>query len=305
MDDIVKIPEFLNDVDVNSNEEIIQIPDFLNPDGLMGTTTIGITSCCETECSMYCMGSEGCSESCGECPSCQNICMFQCQSTMCDTCQTSQGCGEGCGEDCGESSTEASLYFANITENGFGVGLTGLSTTYAGGRTCEWYVNNVYKGTTSVPDGVPSGGYINITGLNSGTTYSVRCDIYRTVTGAFMTTLTGSVSTKSPTRPNNWTWTTLELNAFNNHGDVKTLTWQRWNQFINKIDEFRIYKGLSLVPSIAYMSSSDRVMTATRFNATKLAIGSMYSTGITDRVAGQQVLGSYFVTLSTALNNIQ
>lgn len=114
-------------------------------------------------------------------------------------------------------------------------------------------------------------------------------------------------SSDSPSsRPNDWTWTQTELNSFNRVVGyyVSDLTYLRWNAFVDRVNDFRVYKGLSTVNSAAYMTTYDKQLTATRFNLVRLAIGSMYSTGITDRVAGDPVYGSYFITLRDSLNSI-
>ena len=110
-------------------------------------------------------------------------------------------------------------------------------------------------------------------------------------------------------RPDEWSWTTAETNAFNNKGLITKLTWGRWNDFLDRVEEFVDYYnnkyGVS-VPSVLShkMTSGDRTLTATRFNGVRSSIGSMNSTGITDRVSGDLVLGSYFITLSQKLNGI-
>jgi hypothetical protein len=105
-------------------------------------------------------------------------------------------------------------------------------------------------------------------------------------------------------RPSNWTWTTAELNAFNNHGSLTTLTYSRWNAFLDRITEFEVYKYGSALTAFDKMTSSDKTLTAARFNQARFAIGSMYSTGITNKSSGDPVLGSYFITMANSLNSI-
>lgn len=50
------------------------------------------------------------------------------------------------------------------------------------------------------------------------------------------------------------------------------------------------------------MSSSNKTLTAARFNALKYQIGSLYSTGISDRSSGDVVYGYYFITLTDCMN---
>lgn len=50
------------------------------------------------------------------------------------------------------------------------------------------------------------------------------------------------------------------------------------------------------------MTSSDKTLTAARFNSVRYNIGAHYSTGISEVASGDPVLGSYFTTLTTKLN---
>ena len=142
-------------------------------------------------------------------------------------------------------------------------------------------------------------------------------------------TITVSVSTK----PKPWSWTssngsataTQTKNAYTaitNKGYVTDFSYLVWNDFVNKVQEFLKYKGLANVQigsskygysssttytnmlANAKMSSSDKVMTAKRFNIVRYCIGSMNSTGLTDMAINDKILGTYFVTLTTKLNTI-
>ncbi len=118
----------------------------------------------------------------------------------------------------------------------------------------------------------------------------------------------------TPIRPDNWYWNTSELNAFNGNGEITEISYIRWNLFIDRVNEFRDYKGYSWIPSTVFvpgvgtintkMSSSDRKLYAERFNAVREAIGNLYSTGITDKSRGDKVYGHYFITLQDSLNSI-
>lgn len=142
-------------------------------------------------------------------------------------------------------------------------------------------------------------------------------------------TITVSVSTK----PKPWSWTssngsataTQTKNAYTaitNKGYVTDFSYLVWNDFVNKVQEFLKYKGLANMQigsskygysssttytnmlANAKMSSSDKVMTAKRFNIVRYCIGSMNSTGLTDMAINDKILGTYFVTLTTKLNDI-
>lgn len=143
--------------------------------------------------------------------------------------------------------------------------------------------------------------------LNKGQQYKVGVRAYDNVFN-ISSQVYQNITTESDS-PNNWFWTTDETNAFNNKGLITKLTWGRWNEFLDRVEDFVTYyngKYGTSVPSVLShkMTSGDRTLTATRFNGVRFSIGSMNSTGITDRVSGDLVLGSYFITLSQKLNGI-
>lgn len=154
--------------------------------------------------------------------------------------------------------------------------------------------------------------YYTFTGLDQDTSYNFRVKALRDTSGGTLgsdglertyRTLIGYQ------RPSNWTWTSSELNAFNNRGPVSTLTYLRWNSFLDRVDEFISYYNTrygTSVPSVSgyKMTSSNKTLTSARFNGVKFSIGSMNSTGITDRYPGQTVMGWYFTRLSDSINEI-
>lgn len=197
----------------------------------------------------------------------------------------------------------ANLAFTGVTESSFYVYVDNLQVGYVGGRNCSWFVGPTWMGTTTIPDGASSGGGISATGLAKNTTYAIVCNITNN-SGEPLTTLTGSVTTLGPSRPANFYWNAAELNALNYQGYTTSLTYLRWNAFVSAVEGFRQYKGLPSVPASAYMSSSDRMMTASRFNTVRLMIGSMASTGLVDVYPGDIVYGHYFIMLQNSLNSI-
>ena len=110
-------------------------------------------------------------------------------------------------------------------------------------------------------------------------------------------------------RPANWNWNDYERNAFENRGAISTLTWQRWNAFLDNVKGTAswYHNNASDVYGVekAKMSDNSKILTAERFNIVKNAIGSMNPTGISDRKKGDFVLGSYFITLSQKLSEIR
>ena len=95
-----------------------------------------------------------------------------------------------------------------------------------------------------------------------------------------------------------WTrWTTKVK-----QGEDFNITAQDWNDFIDFIKSVYTRNGWTQ-PTMAYVSANQDFLAA-RFNEVKNAIGSKLSTGITDRVAGQDILASYFHTMEDRINKL-
>lgn len=190
----------------------------------------------------------------------------------------------------------------------------------ASGMTGKWAYIEVYQynsGGTYMATGYifySQANYIDFTNLTAGSTYTFKAKAFvQSDSGGYVESLTYSssisVTASSYQRPTNWSWTTAELNAFNNNGTVTTLTYTRWNSFIDKVQEFINYYNTKYgtgVPSVTQykMSSSNKTLTATAFNNIRFSIGSMNPTGISNVSTGDTVYGSYFTTLSNKLNGI-
>ena len=112
-----------------------------------------------------------------------------------------------------------------------------------------------------------------------------------------------------------WNWCDYEIEAFTQNGLVSVLTCDRMNKFAAAVDEMLQYKNNSVNLGIyrEYLkvftfSENDNVLTAEKFNAVKLCIGSFNSTSpeIPEEVnPGEIVYGNYFITLADKLNNIK
>ena len=81
-----------------------------------------------------------------------------------------------------------------------------------------------------------------------------------------------------------------------------------WNDIVNKAYEVLTSRNLSwntdyATLSATKMTSDDRVMTAARFNSVWWNVGHMVSTGLSKVNTGDIIKGSYFVTLTNAINN--
>lgn len=111
-------------------------------------------------------------------------------------------------------------------------------------------------------------------------------------------------------RPSNFYWSDKARNAFNRvEGCFTTdVTYTEWNSFVERVKEFFLWywNRSSDEENIesAKMSASDKVLYATKFNKVRSIIGGMNSTGITDKVKGDNVLGGYFLTMESKMNAV-
>lgn len=121
---------------------------------------------------------------------------------------------------------------------------------------------------------------------------------------------TPSVTPWSWTSSNGSASTALTANAHTavtSGGYLSDFSYLVWNDLCDKVNATAIAAGDAWIVnwgslSATKMSSSNKNMTAVRFNALKNNIGARESTGIQDVVAGQTIYGSYFTTLTTKLN---
>lgn len=142
---------------------------------------------------------------------------------------------------------------------------------------------------------------------------------------------TGSANLLAPivSKPSKWDWqasngsataiqTSAAYNAVVNRTAVKNFSHLVWNDLVNswaevlmfkriRANEYAIQYNTALMPK--YYNNSDgttRVdytLTAEVFNSLLFLVRKVYSVGISDVSPGNVVLGSYFTTLATYLNN--
>ena len=97
--------------------------------------------------------------------------------------------------------------------------------------------------------------------------------------------------------------------AVANGGPITDFSYKVWNDLVYKANEIITSNYWEWDDSYAtlsqtLMTSSDRVLTAKRFNSLRNNIGSHYGTGITEKSRGDPVMGSYFITIAAAMNKI-
>lgn len=212
----------------------------------------------------------------------------------------------------------AYIGIVSSTTNSVKVRLYGLDTGYAGSdRICTWYLNGSRKGTSRLGAKVSSGGDFTFTGLSSGSSYDVLVSI--TAPGwPSSVELDSSIETDSPSIAP-WSWTSSNgsasatqtkaaYNAILSRGPLSNFSYLVWNDMVDKVKEILDATGESW--STIYgtyastrMSSSDKRLTASRFNALRQNIGSRYSTGIQEVSRGDIIYGWYFTTFASCINN--
>ena len=162
----------------------------------------------------------------------------------------------------------------------------------------------------------PNGSFTFSTNLSDGT-YTIKA--YTTYNSLNSITSDGSsyvIKTISVNlKPAAWIWENVSSGQ-----PTTNISYTTWNSFIDRIREWLDYKSITNVSveamygyesttyakllSYAKMSADDKVLTATRFNIARYCIGSMNSTGLTDKSRGDKVYASYFLTLADKMNSI-
>lgn len=198
------------------------------------------------------------------------------------------------------------------------VRIYGLDTAYASAdRVCTWYLEGTRKGTSTLGAKISSGGDYTFTKLDPGTSYDISVSI--TAPGWTITVeIDGTIETEGVSvEP--WSWnasngnasasqTRSAYNAVQNEGALSNFSYLVWNDMVDKVKEIQSAKGVSWRENYASysstrMSSSDKALTARRFNSLRFNIGYYYSTGIEEVSKGDTVYGWYFTTLADCINS--
>lgn len=148
-------------------DDFIKIPSFLTESIEVINTEISPMADCDGECMDWCEHYDECCnyENCmGACETCQSGCEISCQSCEGAACQTSQSPADN-----------ATLTISNITTNSALASVTGLDSTVPYYINLLWYLNDVYKGTTTTTGSSSSKQF---TGLSAGTRYRVYVEIW-------------------------------------------------------------------------------------------------------------------------------
>lgn len=256
-----------------------------------------------------------------ECTQCEVASQYTCGEGC------TQGCYMGCAESCSESCSQSCSQSSSGSVPGVGTSLTVSNITYNSAKISFASISGATRYTiayrptstsTATEISTTSTSY-TLTGLSPETTYIVN---YRGVnsygTGGYMSSGVTFTTEAEPIDVDYWSWTKSNgsataaqtqaaYTAVTSNGETSSFSYLVWNDLVDKVMEIINATGVSW--STAYgtyantkMSSSDRVLTATRFNALRQNIGSRVSTGISEVSTGDIVYGSYFITLASCIN---
>lgn len=173
--------------------------------------------------------------------------------------------------------------------------------------------NNILEGPTAYTTSTTK----TFSGLTPDTTYRVYLSWSTSTTGEG--NYDYEIVTTDPVSVERWSWsssngsattaqTTSAYNAIVNKGNLSNFNYKVWNDLVDKVVEaWHAQSGYFNTRYLSYeetlMSSSDKVLTAERFNSLRYNIGLNASTGIQEVAPGDIVYGDYFITLANKLND--
>lgn len=222
----------------------------------------------------------------------------------------------------------AYISYDNITTNSAEITVTGLQVVNYK-RIFYFYLDDDYKGSRSLAAKSEDDVYFTFRNLSAGTSYNIKVSVFKVVSGQddeWLTNIEDSFQTEEiPVLP--WTWndcqtidgdvgeasdleTMSAYSAITKQMETTEFSYKVWNDLCAKTREVRSARGSSswrsdfLSYSDTLMSSSDKILTAERFNSLRINIGSMQDVSSIPYpvVKGGEVYGSYFLTLTNALN---
>lgn len=209
----------------------------------------------------------------------------------------------------------AYIQVTSTSETSITVRMNGLDTSWNEGiRTVYWYIDGTMDGTSTLQNQVSYGGSYTFRGLNAGTSYYIQAEVK--ATGLDVWFETNAQTNSASIQP--WSWsssngsataseTQSSYNSLFNNGNVSDFSYKVWNDFCDKVYEVIQATGGSWNSQYttyqnAKMSSSNRILTATKFNSLRKNIDVGYNTDIGEVSTGDIVYGWYFTTFARCLN---
>lgn len=223
----------------------------------------------------------------------------------------------------------AYISYDNITTNSAEITVTGLQVVNYK-RIFYFYLDDDdYKGSRSLAAKSEDDVYFTFRNLSAGTSYNIKVSVFKVVSGQddeWLTNIEDSFQTEEiPVLP--WTWddcqtiegdvgeasdleTMSAYSAITKQMETTEFSYKVWNDLCAKTREVRTARGSSswrsdfLSYSDTSMYSNDKILTAERFNSLRINIGSMQDVSSIPYpvIKGGEVYGSYFITLTNALN---
>lgn len=148
--------------------------------------------------------------------------------------------------------------------------------------------------------------------------YRIWVFVYTSASGSYVASeaypsTTRWMSVTAASAPAHWSWTasTPRRNAqtaLENKGAVSNFSYTVWNELCEKVLEIRQALGKSwssyyLTFAKTKMSSTDKTLTAARYNSLRYNVGELYSTGISEVSSGDKVKGqTHFLDLTDTIN---
>lgn len=153
--------------------------------------------------------------------------------------------------------------------------------------------------------------------LSPDTGYTARVRVYEDESATEYTDL--GVATWTTPGVTDWDWnisngsatasqTKAAYEAITNNGYLSDFSYKVWNDMVNKVNNAVTDRSGSWNTTYGtlaetLMTTSDKAMTAKRFNALWWNLGQYVSTGLSSaRVKGEVVMGNYFVLMAAAIN---
>lgn len=213
----------------------------------------------------------------------------------------------------------AAIKESSITSSTISVYISGLDTSYSkDDRQIAWYIDGTLSGSDTLKSGVSKSSVWTFKGLKSNRTYTIKATIFNptwsvntTLEKDFDTESEGGAETPPEDLIEGWSWSV----TIKSGTKVSAVPYTDWNSLIDKIDELLdtgnygswlkdSTEGAVLSKSASKMKSSDKVLTADRFNSVRYNIGARRGTGIKVVVSpGDTVYADYLNKLETAINN--
>lgn len=205
------------------------------------------------------------------------------------------------------------------TQTTISVILSGMDTSYSGNtRTIEWYINDNYKYGTTLPNRASEGGAYTFTGLRPGYQYHIEAVVDASGWAEPSTFSVWEYTDEEVISVDPWDWsssngsasasqTQRAYDALFDHGNVSDFSYLVWNDLCDKVMEVLDAIGDSWDSSYASfsstkMTSSNKTLTARRFNSLKTNIDNYENVAIDTVYTGDTVYGWYFTTTVNALN---